>query len=135
MPATTLQVSNLGQIRDANVQFGDLTVLVGPQATGKSIFLELMKLLIDTGAVLHELKRHGLNWEKDIERFLDIYLGEGMRSVWREQRSKVVFRGEDVDIGRLIGHQRSKWKETMFFIPCAACLDAGERVAASLYGL
>jgi predicted ATP-dependent endonuclease of OLD family len=55
MPAHTLQVLNAGQIKDAKIEFGDLTVLVGPQATGKSIFLQLFKLLIDTGAVLAEM--------------------------------------------------------------------------------
>ena len=32
----TLRLQNVGQLRDAEIGFGDLTVLVGPQATGKS---------------------------------------------------------------------------------------------------
>ena len=30
-----LQLKNIGQITDADIRFGDLTVFVGPQATGK----------------------------------------------------------------------------------------------------
>jgi predicted ATPase len=35
-----LRVSNLGQIEEANISFTDLTLFVGPQATGKSIILQ-----------------------------------------------------------------------------------------------
>jgi len=38
MSPKRISVSNLGQIKNADVKFGDLTVFVGPQATGKSIF-------------------------------------------------------------------------------------------------
>jgi predicted ATPase len=48
---TTLNIRNLGQIKKANLSFGDLTVLVGPQATGKSIALQLLKLMLDAGQV------------------------------------------------------------------------------------
>ena len=37
-----LQLKNIGQIKDADIRFGDLTVFVGPQATGKTIALELV---------------------------------------------------------------------------------------------
>jgi ABC-type uncharacterized transport system ATPase subunit len=39
-----LQVKQLGPIREADITFGDLTVIVGPQATGKSILLQTIKL-------------------------------------------------------------------------------------------
>ena len=57
----TLRVSNLGPIQDASVEFGDLTVLVGPQATGKSLLLQLLKLLLDVGPIRNELKRFNLS--------------------------------------------------------------------------
>ena len=40
-----LCVRNFGPIRNVDVNFGDLTVLIGPQASGKSLFLELFKLV------------------------------------------------------------------------------------------
>jgi glycine/D-amino acid oxidase-like deaminating enzyme len=45
----TLRAERFAQIRDASIQFGDLTVLVGPQANGKSILLQLLKLAVDSG--------------------------------------------------------------------------------------
>jgi predicted ATP-dependent endonuclease of OLD family len=57
-----LQLKHVGQIEDADIEFGDLTVLVGPQATGKSIFLQFLRLLVDTGYVIDELRKHGLIW-------------------------------------------------------------------------
>ena len=47
-----LQLKNVGQIHDADIEFSDLTVLVGPQATGKSIFLQFLRLLVDTNTGL-----------------------------------------------------------------------------------
>ncbi|MBM4433435.1 MAG: hypothetical protein FJ025_05485 [Chloroflexi bacterium] len=57
-----LQLKNVGQIEDADIEFGDLTVLVGPQATGKSIFLQFLRLQLDTGYVIDEMGTHGLVW-------------------------------------------------------------------------
>ena len=78
----TLNIEHLGQIKEANLTFGDLTVLVGPQATGKSIALQLLKLMVDAGQVQAELGRYGLDWEGKLPEFLDVYFGEGMRSIW-----------------------------------------------------
>lgn len=77
MAIMRLRIENVGQIRSADLSFGDLTVLVGPQATGKSICLQFLKLMLDSGHILAELKRYGLEWEKEVGNFLDIYLGEG----------------------------------------------------------
>ena len=122
MATTTLRVSNVGPIKRADVEFGDLTVLVGPQATGKSILLQLLKLLVDTGAVLEELKRHGLNWGKDVGRFLDVYLGEGMHGVWDKRASRIVTQDGDVDLSKLVERQRRDKRESLFYIPAQRVL-------------
>lgn len=44
-----LHLHNIGQIASAELTFGDLTVLVGPQASGKSITLQWLKLLPTPG--------------------------------------------------------------------------------------
>lgn len=51
-----LTVQNFGQIKKADVDFADLNVFVGPQATGKRVFLQLVKLLLDNGPVIEEFK-------------------------------------------------------------------------------
>ena len=125
MPVYTLQASRLGQIKHAEVQFGDLTVLVGPQATGKSIFLQLFKLLVDSGAVLGELKRYGLDWGRSLSPFLDVYFGEGMRGIWREDRTEILFNRQPIDLARLVSRQKRKRVESAFFIPAQRVLTLG----------
>jgi hypothetical protein len=117
-----LCVENVGQIKRADVTFGDLTVLVGPQASGKSIFLQFLKLLVDPGHVLSELKKYGLDWERKVTTFLDIYLGEGMNAAWRESNSRLSLAGHDVDLATLVSKQKKDKRESLFFIPAQRVL-------------
>lgn len=118
---TTLQIGNLGQIRKAELEFGDLTVLVGPQATGKSITLQLLKLLVDTGYVQHEISRHGMDWERKLPNFFDLLFGEGMRSIWRDG-STVSWNGKLVDMPALVKRMKPQGDEKLFFIPAQRVL-------------
>ena len=45
-------IQDFGPIDNISVDFGDLTILVGPQASGKSVALETLKLAIDRQCVL-----------------------------------------------------------------------------------
>lgn len=117
-----LKIKNLGQITEANLAFGDLTVFVGPQATGKSIALQLLKLLVDAGQVQAELGRYGLDWEGKLPEFLDVYLGEGMRSVWRPEQSYIGWEGKAVDLPQLAARRRKSKEEELFFIPAQRVL-------------
>ncbi len=126
MPTASLILTNVGPMERAEVEFGDLTVLVGPQATGKSIFLQFLKLIVDAGAVLDHLKRHGLRWDRQIGDFLDVYLGEGMRGVWNEGQSQVLFQGNALDLNGLIARQKRDKRETLFFIPAQRVLTLGK---------
>jgi hypothetical protein len=117
----TLKVRNLAQVRRAEIRFGDLTVLVGPQATGKSIVLQFLKLLVDTGHAQHELQRHGLDWSRELPRFLDVYFGEGMRSIWAA-RSSASWCGAQQDMQALAARMRKEKAESLFFIPAQRVL-------------
>jgi len=119
---TTLKIRNLGQIRKANLSFGDLTVLVGPQATGKSIALQLLKLMLDAGQVQDEMSKYGLDWEHKLPEFLDAYFGEGMRSIWREGGTSIEWEGKQVDLPRMARRKRRSKEETLFFIPAQRVL-------------
>ena len=85
-----LKITAMGQLQSADVQLGDLTVLVGRQASGKTIFLETLKLVVDVGYVHSQLSKHGLEWNKDPEQFFDIFLGEGMHHVLSEDTAITV---------------------------------------------
>jgi energy-coupling factor transporter ATP-binding protein EcfA2 len=112
----TLKVKNLGPITEADIAFRDLTVLVGPQATGKSITLQLLKLLVDTGSVHQQLRNYGLDWRGEVSAFLEIYFGEGMSSIWNDT-SSLRWEGKDVNLAvRARGANRGA-DESVFYIP------------------
>ena len=54
----TINIKNFGPIGNAEIQFADLTILVGPQACGKSILLQMFKLLKDKKHILQTLDKY-----------------------------------------------------------------------------
>jgi hypothetical protein len=116
-----LILQNVAQIRDAEISFGDLTVLVGAQATGKSILLQFLKLVIDTGYVQDELRRHGLDWSRQLSDFLNVYFGEGMESIWGG-KSKISWNGNTIDLPHLASRMRKFSDEKLFFVPAQRVL-------------
>lgn len=77
-------VENLGPIAKAEVDFGDLTILTGPQATGKTLFLETFKLAKDFPFV-EEYYINSNHISDDVipddNAFLDFYYGDQMHHV------------------------------------------------------
>jgi energy-coupling factor transporter ATP-binding protein EcfA2 len=122
----TLSVKDLGPIKDAAIEFGDLTVLVGPQATGKSVFLQLLKLLLDVGPIRNEFKRFNLDWGGSLPNFLELYFGEGMSGVYDADSTHIAFNGEGVALSQMIGKGRRGTEEDLFFIPAQRVLSLRE---------
>lgn len=125
-----LELRNIGQIEKAEVEFGDLTVLVGPQASGKSIFLQFLKLMIDGPKIIEDLKRYGYDWQGDLGGFLNLYLGEGMRSVWTtngNNSSRIVWEETSINLSDQLKNyakaRKSQRKERVFFIPAQRVLS------------
>lgn len=78
-----LTVENLGPIQHADISFGDLTVLVGPQASGKSLFLEVFKLIKDRKHIVSTLRKYNYILNKaSVNPLLDCYFGEGLASMF-----------------------------------------------------
>jgi hypothetical protein len=131
MPSTMphLRVEKFGPIEEAEVQFGDLTVFVGPQATGKSLFLQLFKLLIDRGSICERFKSAGLVWTNKPEEFLELYLGEGMGSAYSSDCTQLFYNDQQVHMERFLrGTTKLKTKEErIFYIPAqrVICLSRG----------
>jgi len=126
MSVETLRAEHIGPIEAAHVRFGDLTVLVGPQATGKSILLQLFRLLLDTGPILRTLRRHGLEWRtaqgEETATFLDLYFGEGTRGLWERGRSRIEWRGRGQSLDDLVLSKAKRAQEKAFFIPAQRVL-------------
>ena len=55
----TLAIRNFAQIREVSIEFGDLTVLVGAQGTGKSLALQWFKASLDGRQIVSALKQAG----------------------------------------------------------------------------
>lgn len=122
MPAAKpprLKLSHFGPIRSADVQFGDLTVVVGAQATGKSIFLQTLKLLIDRDHIHGMFAHHNMTFTDRPEAFLDAYFGRGISEGWSKGKSSLVFDGKSVDLLDLTKPSKGKKTryERLFYIP------------------
>ena len=114
-----IRASNIGPVADADIRFGDVTVFVGPQATGKSIILQLFKLLVDKSAIHRTMQRFGVEQRGDAGRFFDLYFGEGMASIWSGGTSSL-FLGQarkPTDLTAYARPGRSDSLESMFYIP------------------
>ena len=103
-------------------------MFVGPQATGKSIFLQLLKLLLDKYAIHQELRRFSIEWRGDSQDFLDLYFGEGMAGIWNPEDSELVVDGEDVDLTEYAQGRRLRREEKLFFIPAQRVLSIRDGV-------
>lgn len=79
----TLKVRKLAQILEGEVEFGDFTLLVGPQASGKSIFLQMLKLALDPHLIAHQFTIYGYDWGRHSTKFSELVFGEGMGSLWQ----------------------------------------------------
>ncbi len=65
-----IAVKNFGLIREVSVELGDLTVLIGAQASGKSLFLQMFKLIKDRFAILKSLENYGFVVNNKFENLL-----------------------------------------------------------------
>jgi hypothetical protein len=118
----TLKVENFGPLGSAEVRIRGLTVLVGPQAAGKSIFLQLLKLLVDAAHIKFEFRRANIDWEDDFKLFLDVYFGEGMRGLWKPGGTQIAFQGAAVNLEEFVKNVRPRKGEGMFFMPAQRVL-------------
>jgi hypothetical protein len=121
---TQLNIKNLGQIKSANIDFGDLTLFVGPQATGKSILLQLIKLLFDADDIDSTLVQYGYSWEGDVSKFNELYFGEGMHNLWSDI-TEVSLDDKKINLNNLISLSLEKSlisSEQIFFVPAQRVL-------------
>ena len=112
-----LKLTSLGQIPEADIDFGDLTVFVGEQASGKSILLQLMKLILDADDITQTLKKHGFDWHEKIEHFLSLYFGEGMQGIWCPAATKITVDNEAFELDKILTKKGRKKAESLCMIP------------------
>ena len=81
---STLSIKSFGPIHKADITFGDFTLLVGAQATGKSILLQMLKFIIDRHNISHVLKTNNYDWGKAEMSFQNSFFGESMSHMWND---------------------------------------------------
>lgn len=81
------QISNFGPIKNLDVELGDLTILLGPQASGKTLFLQLAKLIVDKDYIVQNLLKYNYVVDGDSDKVLNYYFGDRLSSMWKNSSS------------------------------------------------
>jgi predicted ATP-dependent endonuclease of OLD family len=124
-----IKINNLGPIKNADIDFGDLTFFVGQQASGKSILLQLIKLLLDKKHIRKTLEQYGFIWGNNESSILDRYFGEGMSGIWNE-KTIVSLDNKSFTKTNLLPKRKESIlnaEEKLFYIPAqrVVCLQNG----------
>jgi len=119
MKGKLIRVNNVGPISDARIELGDLTILVGPQASGKSIFLQTLKLAMDRNHILGFFKQQNIDFKKDPRAMLNGYFGRGMADMLN-RKPTVTWEGRTCGLESLArpkGLNDFNQDERLFYIP------------------
>ena len=111
-----IHLTSLGQISEADISFGDLTVFVGEQASGKSLFLQLVKLILDAEPIIRTLKTHGFDWHKNPAEFLYLYFGEGMEGTWSDA-TQIAVDNQEFALAKVFARKSRRKAESVCMIP------------------
>ncbi len=123
----TVEITSLAHIASARVTFGDLTVFLGPQASGKSLVAQAWKLALDAAFVQSRLRVYGYDWGNRPEDFLQLYFGRGYERIWRND-TRFSINGDEVTLQNLLAAYRGGTpRERVFYIPA-------QRVLSLVYG-
>lgn len=122
--AFRLRTQNLGPIPYADVTFGDLTILVGPQASGKSVFLQTLKLVLDRNHIHDTFDHNSMVFKDDPHAFLGGYYGREMGGmIDNDPKPQITWANKTHTLSELSkrargkGNSRGKAVEHLFYIP------------------
>ncbi|MCF8450008.1 MAG: AAA family ATPase [Taibaiella sp.] len=112
-----ISIRNLGPITEADITFGDLTILVGPQASGKSILLQMATLVEDNKWINDQLFVRGYAWH-DIKSLVGVYFGESTLQLW-QGNTQVSVNGEFFNTDYLIKsiNEVTESARNTFYVP------------------
>ena len=117
-------IQQFGPIENCSVDFGDLTILVGPQASGKSLFLETLKLIVDRDSIINTLDKYNYIIEHDTEKILNTYFGEGMATIWNE-KSELSYDGNTY-MKTWLPPKAKGSDDTLFYVPAQRILSISD---------
>ncbi|WP_448529521.1 AAA family ATPase [Raineya sp.] len=124
-----ISLNNFGPIQEVKVEIADLTILIGEQASGKSIFLQLLKFLFDKNYIRKVLEQYNYEWKNDLDYLFRLYFGEGMQNLWHNA-TKVFIEGSK-EIGKDFffpkkGEKYSEVPEKLFYVPAQRILAVAD---------
>jgi len=120
-----LNIKNFGPIKDAHMVMGDLTVLIGAQASGKSLCLQLLKLLLDKRYVAATMDKYNYVIAKNPDNILNFYFGEGLAGMWTEDT--VITDGVNTyKKTGLLGKGNPNAQEQLFYIPAQRIISISD---------
>ncbi len=119
-----LYIKNFGPISEGVVKFKDITVLVGPQASGKSLVLQLFKLINDAKNISDELENQNFVWN-GVYEFFNHYFGENMDSLIKSGQYEIKLNDKSIDFKSLL-RRRKNHSEKVFYIPAQRVLTFSE---------
>ncbi|MDE6058261.1 MAG: AAA family ATPase, partial [Muribaculaceae bacterium] len=123
-----LTVKNFGPILDVDIKFGYLTILIGPQASGKSLLLELFKLVEDHDHIVSTLSQYNYVLGRSAARSLpEYYFGEGLSSLVKDSTT-VYVNGQDVTERLTDASIKTEGpaEESIFYIPAQRILSIAD---------
>lgn len=125
-----LIIKSFAQIAHADIDFGlpgDLTLLVGQQATGKSLVLQWLKLTADRAKIRNDWDRYGTNWKVNGQKLreLDVFFGEGLGNGFDEKHTTVSLNQKKFTLAPRHG-KPTKPPESVYFIPAQRALLMAE---------
>jgi hypothetical protein len=110
-----------GPIDSVSMDLGDLTILVGPQATGKSIALQMLKLAEEYPAIKRTMVDYAFNPSRSRAGFVSDYFGEGMAPIWTE-KTRIAIEGKDLLYSTIKGSNIKGKEHSVFYIPAQRVL-------------
>lgn len=119
-----MKLTDFGPIKNLNVQLGDLTILLGPQASGKTLFLQMLKLLVDKDHIVQTLTRYNYVTDKQPDKILNCYFGDRLSAMWKKE-TLVESDGKKYKKSFLLGGSEDV-KEKVFYIPAQRILSISD---------
>ncbi len=123
--ADELNIRNFGPIKEAHMCFKDLTILIGAQASGKSLSLQLLKLLIDKQFIAATMDRYNYVISKNPDNILNFYFGDGLSKLWADT-TRINYQGRDYTKQNLLGKGAPNSKEGLFYIPAQRIISVAD---------
>ena len=121
----SLFIEQFGPMKQVDIRFGDLTILVGAQASGKSLCLQLLKLLLDRRFVAATMDKYNYVIAKNPDNILNFYFGEGLSGMWSDD-TKISDGINYYKKTGLLGKGSPDAKESLFYIPAQRIISISD---------